>query len=223
MREAAVSYSATVRREERETIGARSTAGMLWPCHLREMYSCTIGVALSDLKTLTKKCKLQENSRFGSYCPFCQISTAPSSLPPAGLRDPPTYSPPPSPRPAYATLASPPDDHPPAYSSIDPQIVSPEKPASSSNQPAEDVLHFLDPSQDTIPSLSLRYGVPQNALRRTNGLYADHLLAARRTVLIPGEHYKGGVSLSPQPIDGEEEEIRKGKVRRWMVTCKVAE
>lgn len=85
------------------------------------------------------------------------------------------------------------------------------------------MLHFLDPSQDTIPSLSLRYGVPQDALRRTNGLYANHLLAARRAILIPGEYYKGGMSLSPQPIDGEEEEIRKGKVRRWMVACKVAE
>jgi hypothetical protein len=85
------------------------------------------------------------------------------------------------------------------------------------------VLHFLDPTQDTIPSLSLRYGVPHGALRRTNGLFADHLLAARRTVLIPGEYYKGGVSLSPRPVEGEEEEIRKAKVRRWMVACKVAE
>ena len=89
--------------------------------------------------------------------------------------------------------------------------------------PAEDALHFLDPSQDTIPSLSLRYGVPQGALRRKNGLFADHLLAARRTLLIPGEFYKGGVSLSPEPIEGEEEEIRKAKVRRWMVACKVSE
>lgn len=91
------------------------------------------------------------------------------------------------------------------------------------NSPAEDVLHFVDPTQDSIPALSLRYGVPQNALRRTNNLYADHLLAARQTILISGLYYKGGVSLSPQPIDGEEEEIRKGKVRRWMVACKVSE
>lgn len=89
--------------------------------------------------------------------------------------------------------------------------------------PTEDALHFLDPSQDTIPSLSLRYGVPQGALRRKNGLFADHLLAARRTLLIPGEFYKGGVSLSPEPVEGEEEEIRKAKVRRWMVACKVSE
>ncbi len=87
----------------------------------------------------------------------------------------------------------------------------------------EDILHFLDPVQDTISSLSLRYGVPQGALRRTNNLFADHLLAARRTILIPGEFYTGGVSLSPQPINGEDQEIKKAKVRRWMVACKVAE
>jgi hypothetical protein len=80
----------------------------------------------------------------------------------------------------------------------------------------------VDPN-DTILSLSLRDGVPAHALRSTNSLYADHLLAARRTVLIPGEYYKGGVSLSPRPLEGEEEEIRKGKVRRFMVACKVPE
>lgn len=156
--------------------------------------------------------------------PFCQVSTAPSPLP-QGLRDLPAYSPPPSPRPATAALPSPDGDEPPSYSSLDSRPPASEKAASSSaaEQPAEDVLHFLDPAQDTLPSLSLRYGVPQDALRRTNGLYADHLLAARRTVLIPGEYYKGGVSLSPRPIEGEEEEIRKGKVRRWMIACKVAE
>jgi hypothetical protein len=42
-------------------------------------------------------------------------------------------------------------------------------------------------------------------------------------VVIPGEYYKGGVSLSPRPVEGEEEERRKGIVRRWMVSCKVAE
>ena len=42
-------------------------------------------------------------------------------------------------------------------------------------------------------------------------------------MVIPGEYYKGGVSLSPRPVEGEEEERRKGIVRRWMVACKVAE
>jgi LysM repeat protein len=85
------------------------------------------------------------------------------------------------------------------------------------------VLHFVDPNNDTISSLSLRYGVPADALRRTNKMYADHLLAARRTILIPGEFYKGGVSLSPRPLEGEEEEMKKTKLRKFMVTCKVSE
>jgi hypothetical protein len=54
-------------------------------------------------------------------------------------------------------------------------------------------------------------------------MFADHLLAARRTILIPGEYYKGGVSLSPRPLEGEEEEIKKTKLRKFMVGCKVAE
>jgi hypothetical protein len=54
-------------------------------------------------------------------------------------------------------------------------------------------------------------------------MYTDHLLAARRTVLIPGEFYKGGVSLSPRPLEGEEEEMKKTKLRKFMVACKVSE
>ena len=114
------------------------------------------------------------------------------------------------------------EDEPPSYSALDSRTNASEK-ASPGSDYAEDVLHFLDSAQDTISSLSLRYGVPQEALRKINGLYADHLLAARRTILIPGEYYKGGISLSPRPVEGEEEEIRKAKVRRWMVACKVAE
>jgi hypothetical protein len=60
-------------------------------------------------------------------------------------------------------------------------------------------------------------------MRRANNLTSDHLLLARRTVIIPGEYYKGGVSLSPTPVEGEDEERRKAVVRRWMVTCKVSE
>ena len=153
--------------------------------------------------------------------PFCQVSSTPSSLP-QGLRDPPAYSPPPSPRPAHATLACTEDDAPPSYSSLCLRAQTPPKIGLGADH-AEDVLHFIDPTQDTVPSLSLRYGVPHEALKRMNGLFADHLLAARRTVLIPGEFYKGGVSLSPRPVEGEEEETRKAKVRRWMVACKVAE
>lgn len=155
---------------------------------------------------------ITDNPRFTSYCPFCQVSVVPSPLP-QGLRDPPAYSPPgggsadePPPYSAHNTL------HPPTEKAKDALACS-----------APDVLHFVDPNNDTISSLSLRYGVPSDVLRRTNGLFTEHLLAARRTILIPGEYYKGGVSLSPRPLEGEEEEIRKGKVRKFMVGCKVAE
>lgn len=97
---------------------------------------------------------------------------------------------------------------------------APQEKAGTSGQ---DVLHFIDPANDSINTLSIRYGVPASALRQKNSLYADNLLAARRTILIPGEFYKGGVSLSPRPLEGEEEEARKSKVRKWMVACKVAE
>ncbi|TVY21824.1 hypothetical protein LARI1_G000230 [Lachnellula arida] len=175
---------------------------------------------------------IHRNSRFATYCPFCQISVTPSPLP-QGLKDPPSYTPAastskdasdaslPTNPPAYS-------DELPTYASIDtnitPQFPGQEKQNTNTNtQPAEDVLHFLNHSEDTLPSLSLRYGVPIPALRKANNLMADHLLLARRTLLIPGEFYKGEVSLSPRPVEGEEEERRKGVIRKWMVRCKVSE
>lgn len=137
---------------------------------------------------------------------------------PQGLRDPPPYD-------ATHTSAqidnkqSTGDDDLPAYS----ELLAVKPPGEkSTEEPAPDVLHFLT-SEDTLQSLSLAYGVPPDALRKTNNVYSDHLIKGRKTVLIPGEHYKGGVSLSPQPLESEEEEIRKNKIRRWMVTCKCAE
>lgn len=88
-------------------------------------------------------------------------------------------------------------------------------------QIVEDTLHFLDHEHDTISSLSLRYGVPASALRQRNNIGSDHLLQGRKTILIPGEYYHKGESLSPRPIDGEEEERRKSRIRRFMTTCKV--
>ena len=158
---------------------------------------------------------INQNPRYKTYCPYCQISTEPSPLP-QGLRDPPAYTtldhriPPP---------AEKGDDELPAYSSHAPAQTLSEK---GSEQAAPDVLHFLTPN-DTLQSLSLAYGVPLNALRRTNNVFADHLVIGRKTILIPGEYYKGGVSLSPQPLESEEEQIKKTKVRRWMVSCKVSE
>jgi len=166
---------------------------------------------------------IADNSRFATYCPFCQVSTVPSLIP-QGLRDPPAYSAPPSPRSTHATLAHSPDsDAPPSYASLSHSVsqVGDTKPTSGSS-PAPDVLHFLSPD-DTLQSLSLAYSTPIPVLRSINNLFADHLLAARRTILVPGQYYKGGVSLSPRPIEGEEEELRRSKVRKWMVGCKVAE
>lgn len=94
---------------------------------------------------------------------------------------------------------------------------------NESEKPAEDTLHFLDHRHDSIASLSLRYGVPAAALRRANNVNSDHLLLGRKTVIIPGEFYKAGVSLSPQPVEGEEEELRKAKIRRLMTSCKIAD
>ncbi|KAF2461795.1 hypothetical protein BDY21DRAFT_329675 [Lineolata rhizophorae] len=175
------------------------------------------------------------NPRFATYCPFCQVSTGPSALPATGLRLPPAYSPPSSLVRARGSRRHvneghrfDEDEQPPAYTPRPGAVATPqldEKASSfADDEPAApDVLHFLDPERDSVQSLALRYGVPAAALRRANGLFADHLLAARRTALIPGEYYKGGVSLSPRPVDGEEEERRKGCVRRFMVGCKVAE
>jgi hypothetical protein len=150
--------------------------------------------------------------------PFCQISSVRSSLP-QGLCDPPAYSPPKS-TPGFAD-----DDagrYPPSYSSLYSLPVPPER-DKKGTEGVDDVLHFLNPEHDTLQSLSLRYGVPIQALRQHNGLFSDNLLAARKTILIPGEFYKEGVSLSPRPVEGEAEELRKSKVRRLMVACKVSE
>ncbi|KAI7552257.1 hypothetical protein KC331_g2012 [Hortaea werneckii] len=178
-------------------------------------------------RSICSRC-LNQNKRYETYCPYCQITTDPSSLLPQGLRDPP----------AYDTAANEkklpeseepnrhdPDDVLPAYSEhhTNPSPLPSEKhPPHHHDLPAQDVLHFVTPN-DSIRSLSLAYQIPIPALRKSNNIYSDHLLQARRTVLIPGEYYKAGVSLSPRPVEGEEEEIRKGKVRRWMMGCKVAE
>ncbi|KAF8863833.1 hypothetical protein BDZ45DRAFT_583342 [Acephala macrosclerotiorum] len=165
---------------------------------------------------------IADNRRFTTYCPFCQVTTTPSALP-QGLRDPPSYNPPSSSsKPKSSSLSVDPpsySDELPSYSSL----ASPQTPPPEKGQLAEDVLHFLDYAHDTMTSLSFRYNVPVAALRKANNITSDHLLLARRTIIIPAEYYKGGVSLSPRPVEGEEEERRKGTVRRWMVACKVSE
>ncbi|PTB81153.1 hypothetical protein M440DRAFT_1321741 [Trichoderma longibrachiatum ATCC 18648] len=163
-------------------------------------------------RVICGKC-IQQNPRFASYCPFCQVSSTPSPLP-QGLRDPPQYSS----IPPLRSRTIPPSAPPPPYNSSASSSDIDEKAAQD-----DDTLHFLDHNHDTVQSLSLRYGVPPAALRRINNLTSDHLLVGRKTVLIPGEFYKGGVSLSPRPVEGEDEELRKGKIRRFMTACKVAD
>lgn len=158
---------------------------------------------------------ITKNPRYNSYCPYCQISTDPQSTLPHGLRDPPPYN---DAQDTTLPLSEKDHDAPPAYSSHESSQPPPEKTLEN----APDILHFLTPV-DTALSLSLAYGVPLHALRKANNVFADHLIQGRRTVIIPGEYYKGGVSLSPRPIEGEEEELRKSKLRRFMVTCKVSE
>ncbi|KAK5703733.1 hypothetical protein LTR97_002746 [Elasticomyces elasticus] len=174
-------------------------------------------------RSICARC-LNQNKRYETYCPYCQISTTPSTLP-QGLRDPPAYSsredqgvPPPQSKPP---IPGDEDDELPAYSQHQP-VQPPAEKQEQDQERAPDVLHFLTPT-DTLSSLALAYKVPLPALRKANNVFSDHLIQGRRTVIIPGEFYKGGVSLSPQPPEGEEEEMRRNKVRRWMVSCKVAE
>ncbi|KAK5684877.1 hypothetical protein LTS10_002952 [Elasticomyces elasticus] len=175
-------------------------------------------------RSICARC-LNQNKRYETYCPYCQISTTPSTLP-QGLRDPPAYSsledqvvPPPESKPPIHKDDE--DEELPAYSQHQPVQPPPEK-QEQVQERASDVLHFLTPS-DTLSSLALAYKVPLPALRKANNVFSDHLIQGRRTVIIPGEYYKGGVSLSPQPPEGEEEEMKRNKVRRWMVSCKVAD
>ncbi|TPX11164.1 uncharacterized protein E0L32_000982 [Thyridium curvatum] len=187
------------------------------------------------------------NTRFATYCPYCQISSCPSALPPGGLRAPPPYGAsaagnsknrePPC-RQRVPPAAS--DDAPPPYAVAAAAAETnyaanddskAQAPAAEAEAQVEDVLHFLDHDRDTVASLSLRYGVPAAALRAANRLPSDALLAARRAVVIPsgsgtrrGPGPGGGlVSLSPRPVGGEAEELRKAKIRRWMVACKEAD
>lgn len=166
---------------------------------------------------------ISKNPRFDSYCPFCQVTSGPSPLP-QGLKDPPAYSLPTSSPQHHADLKGFPSsgssEDPPAYSALDQQPTSSE--AGNNDPPAPDVTHHLHPT-DTLSSLSLAYAVPLPVLRKHNTLYSDHLISARRTISIPGSHYKGGISLSSTPVESEEEMERKSKLRKFMVGAKCHE
>ncbi|KAG6159621.1 hypothetical protein E4U37_002982 [Claviceps purpurea] len=175
----------------------------------------------------------RKHPRFSKYCPYCQVSDSPTSLP-QRLRDPPSYTP--LPRPTTRNASSSEYNYafatPPPYTPTGQESFKPRDPEKQGFEPGDfekddgaedDVLHFLNHDVDSVTSLSFRYGVPAAALRRANNLTSDHLLWGRRTICIPSKYYKGGLSLSPRPVDGEEEETRKNKIRRFMTACKVSD
>lgn len=162
---------------------------------------------------------INKNPRFESYCPYCQIATAPSALPAQGLREPPAYSPPESPRASHSgpSTRSPASSSPPAYSEF---YTGNDRVEGSASQ--EDVVHHLRPDRDSIASVSILYRVPAPVIRKHNSLYSDHLLSARKVLFIPASHYSGP-SLSAEPADSPEEAERKNKIRRFQVSAKCAE
>lgn len=163
-------------------------------------------------RTICATCQYK-NPRFQNYCPYCQISSQPSALPSEGLRLPPSYR-----DNENATRAL---DLPPAYDSLPPRSQTLTDASSAARPPedTEDTVHFLSPD-DSLHSLSLAYGVPQDILRKHNAIYSDSLLVARKFVLVPKAYYTGPpLSTPPDP----EEEERKNKVRRWMVATKCPE
>ena len=159
-------------------------------------------------RTICATCQYS-NPRFQTYCPYCQISSAPTALPATGLRLPPAYS-----SSASKSRNGYNEDQPPAYDSI-----TRLEHHDSSPPQTDDTVHFLS-SDDTLSSLSLAYGVPTPILRSHNNIYSDGLLPGRKWILIPKSHYSGPPLSSPP--DPEEEE-RKNKLRRWMVATKCAE
>ncbi|KAL2259967.1 hypothetical protein VTK26DRAFT_6179 [Humicola hyalothermophila] len=196
---------------------------------------------------------LQNNPRFLRYCPFCQgpgssltahrlmgpraREPESNSTPAATIFDPP----PPYQSPAPAITASaaaevdaedaPPPPPPPPYTSSSPSpFPQRQLGQQTSTKRPEYTVHNLRHPHDTIPSLSLRYGIPPAILRQHNNLTSDHLLAARQTILIPTAHCTRPEPPSPTPDGGSHEEqdqedaarerARKTAIRRWMVACK---
>lgn len=94
-----------------------------------------------------------------------------------------------------------------------------EKPAPQSQ--FGEIIHYVQPG-DTVASLSLHYSVPVDVLRKSNNIFSDHLLAARRTVIIPPGFF-AGTSRNPLPPGGMEEDQKRVKVKRFQVATKCVE
>lgn len=145
---------------------------------------------------------MQENPRFGDYCPFCQSIAKADKKGPEGAA---SFRPLPPP---YTSVSDP--SPPPSY-----QI--PSSPSSSS-APSR-VLHHLR-SNDTILSLSLLYKLPPHIIRNHNRLFSDHLLQARRTIEIPSPPYNGPSLSQPPTEEEQEQEVKKSKIKRFQLKTK---
>lgn len=200
-------------------------------CNDVNSYCCTCGkLQCNEKKEILLPCCsrlvchdcINEFPQRALFCHFCQI---PYKLSPLNLSQE-------QPCQTYAvSLSSPPPAYeaPPTYETS--VIVNmPQKLCARDSSDgrtlmaeSENVLHFLDHKYDTLVSLSFRYGIPLPVLRRVNNITSDHLLSARRVVIIPHEYCRDGISLSPQPVEGEEKDREKLMVRRFMVSCKISE
>ncbi|KAF8473450.1 hypothetical protein BDZ91DRAFT_714653 [Kalaharituber pfeilii] len=157
------------------------------------------------------KC-IDGNSRFLTYCPFCQTSSSSpnasyTALPPSYSQSAPSHS-------TVSPIQAPEDGLPPPYEHPQPSI--------HLDKLGVGVIHHLRP-EDTISSLSLQYNTPPFILRSSNALFSDNLLPARRTLFIPHSDFYQGPSLCPYPHEDPETYLRKTKVKRFQLRTKCVE
>lgn len=135
----------------------------------------------------------KSNPRLAEYCPRCQVRYTDDPCKTPFSPTPPSY------------------ESPPAYE------WSPHWTPSQTNPKEGGCIHYVR-QRDTLNGLSLIYKIPLQEIRRANSLFGnDNLLHARHYVLIPGYH---GPSLSSEPEETEEVEIRKVALKRFQLLSK---
>ncbi|KAK6332003.1 hypothetical protein TWF718_002541 [Orbilia javanica] len=86
---------------------------------------------------------------------------------------------------------------------------------------SDSLIHYLLPN-DTVISISFQYSIPSGIIRSHNRVYSDSLLAGRNFILIPRAWYSGP-SLSPNPVQSEEENaLKRFQIRTKCVEYDVA-
>ncbi|CAK7274124.1 thiamine biosynthetic bifunctional enzyme [Sporothrix epigloea] len=203
------------------TTGFREKAVTDSPQH--RQLPCCDRVVCSRCLTIATAPPLSLSSSGKHNKPERTLSGPVKDLLPPGLKPPPPYRPR-SANPAGGGTAQN-DAAPPPYDAL-PAASSASELASAGEKRDVPVLHYLDHSRDTIASLSLRYNVPADRLRKANHLTADYLLQARHVIQIPlsGRGREAVTeSQSPRPVDDEAELRRKTAIRRFMVACKVVD